>query len=240
MTIKPFKFSDLDKWSGLVLGEAGSGKTTLISTIPEDQNIMVFSVESGMLAIRDTILSRPKTMSVCTMEKWMDMDEAIAKLNSTAMQNKFDWVIFDSLTAIGDVCLKEMKKRSKNGFEAYERLGISMLDAITQIRDMPYNTIFTCLVLIKDGVENEKNYLPQVPGSVVTNRLTSLFDEVLFLTSKTKLADGHREIITDSYEGFPGKDRSGKLDYIELPDLWHISQKILGKNNEEGETTDAG
>jgi hypothetical protein len=51
---------------------------------------------------------------------------------------------------------------------------------------------------------------------------------VLYITSRTPKRDGSRVIYTDSLEGYPAKDRSGKLEYIESPDLGQITAKILG------------
>ena len=37
--IKNYEMENLNRWSGLILGESGAGKTTLIGTIPEGRKV---------------------------------------------------------------------------------------------------------------------------------------------------------------------------------------------------------
>ena len=78
--------------------------------------------------------------------------------------------------------------------------------------------------------------MPQFPGKMVKDSLMAIFDEVLYITSKTTRLDGTRCVYTDSFEGYPAKDRSGKLDYVEKPDLGLITDKILGRAPKEKES----
>jgi hypothetical protein len=240
MALQKFDFKALDRWSGLVLGYSGAGKTTLISTIPEDQRVMIVSSENGLLAIRNMLLTR-KNVTALTLDNWSDFVSIISYLDTEKAQKSYDWVCFDSLTAIGNMCYDAMKKEwasQANTYTRYGKLGEHLTETIIKLRDMTsYNVLFTCLVEHIDNPTSEIAYKALIPGRVVPNEIFAWFDEVLFIT--VDRVDRSRHIMTDYHEGFMAKDRSGRLDYCEVPNLGIITQKILGtyvppevKNNE--------
>ena len=73
-------------------------------------------------------------------------------------------------------------------------------------------------------------YNPSMPGKALTQALPYLFDEVLALRVERD-AEGHaqRAIMCDSDGVWLAKDRSGKLDAWEAPDLGAIIAKIGGQ-----------
>ena len=72
-------------------------------------------------------------------------------------------------------------------------------------------------------------YNPSMPGKSLTQGLPYFFDEVLALRVERD-ADGNaqRAIMCDSDGLWLAKDRSGKLDAWESPDLGEIIRKIGG------------
>ncbi|MDR1086166.1 MAG: ATP-binding protein [Deltaproteobacteria bacterium] len=237
MAIEKFNFESLNRFSALILGESGAGKTTLISTIPENQSALIFSVkkESGLMSVKDMLEAardgkRQAPVEVRTIETWADMNGAMKMLEDKRCRDKYDWVFFDSLTAIGDSCLEYMQSMYKHGLEAFGRFSEAMERFIIRARDMTdYIMVFTCLAKLIDGMDKEeKRYAPVLPGQKLSDKVVSLFDEVMFITSKVNGKNPSRVIITDSYEGYPGKTRSRKLEYFEEPDLTVIAGKILG------------
>jgi hypothetical protein len=227
--IRNFKIESLDHWSGLILGGSGAGKTTLIGTIPEGQRVLIVSAENGLLAIRDMLLRRRKEVSAVTIENYEDFQKTVDQLSQPKGMESFDWIVFDSLTEIGEQCLAHMTKtHGSTTWKRYEALGNEMIANLKRIRDMKsYTSLFTCLVTTAETKDKERVLVPQFPGNVVKDSLMAIFDEVLYITSKTARLDGTRCIYTDSFEGYPAKDRSGRLDYEERPDLGLISAKIL-------------
>ena len=55
MPLKPIVAEKVDRFTALVIGEAGIGKTSLLRTIPEEDKVCVLSAESGLLAVRDLV-----------------------------------------------------------------------------------------------------------------------------------------------------------------------------------------
>ena len=232
MTIKEFEIEALDRWSGVITGFSGAGKTTMINTIPPGQKILIVSSENGLLAIREMLIERKKEVKAITIENFTDFQRCVETLQKSETESKYDWVVFDSLSEIGDQCLLHMnKKHGTNTWKRFEMLGEETIAILKTIRDMKsYFTLFTCLVKYEGGGDKgERTLLPQYPGNIVKYKLMSLFDEVLYIASRGKV-DGTRVVYTDSLEGYPAKDRSGKLEYMESPDLGIITEKILGKS----------
>jgi hypothetical protein len=237
MALNPVDLSSLERWSGLVLGLSGAGKTTLISTIPEGQRVLVLSSENGLLAIRDMLLQRKGEVKAVTIDSFADFKESVTLLGKKKVEEKYDWVVYDSLTEIGAQCLTYMnKEHGTTTWKRYEALGEETIKLLKIIRDMKaYNTLLTCLVKSEEETTGEKTLVPQYPGNMVKDVIRSLFDEVLYIMPDKNMHDGRRVVITDCIEGYPAKDRSGKLDYPEVPDLGIINDKILGRYNPEAQ-----
>ena len=73
-------------------------------------------------------------------------------------------------------------------------------------------------------------YEPMMPGRVLPHGLPYLTDEVFAYVVDRK---GQRSFHTTTARKYPAKDRSGRLDTVELaPNLNDIINKLLGKNSE--------
>jgi hypothetical protein len=227
MAVKNFNPQFLDRWFGIVLGESGAGKTRLISTIPEDQKVLIVSAESGLLSIRDMLLTR-KNVSCVTVDEWADVVDVVHGLKRPETRAKFDWVAFDSLTAISELCFKDADKiKTNNNYAPYAALGERITDLILTTRDMyDYTVLYTCLVKVDDTVRGQKNFFPNIRGNIVKDNLHSWFDEVFLLTVNTEGKEIKRAIQTGVYGDFLCKDRSGVLDAEEPADLTVITQKM--------------
>jgi hypothetical protein len=72
-------------------------------------------------------------------------------------------------------------------------------------------------------------YSPSMPGQKMGQALPYFFDEVLALrVEKDAEGKSHRALMCDSDGLWTAKDRSGKLDAWEEPDLGQIISKIGG------------
>ena len=101
---------------------------------------------------------------------------------------------------------------------------------IKAYRDLSaFNVIFTCLDSIEKDDLNRRFVGPSISGGTLKERLASFFDEVFYMVSLPD-SEGRerRAFITQPWERFPAKDRSGKLAVVEAPHLGQIKSKILG------------
>jgi phage nucleotide-binding protein len=205
----------------VVYGQAGSGKTSLIPTLPAP---IVLSAESGLLSIQDANLPYIEINSMA------DLQEAFLWASQSDEAKNFASVALDSISEIGEVVLSYEKKENKDARAAYGALSEQMTDIIRAFRDLPGKNVYFSAKLEKSADEMGKiTYNPSMPGKSLTQGLPYLLDEVLALRLERD-ADGNvqRALQCRDDGAWLAKDRSGKLDHWEAPDLGAIIRKIGG------------
>ena len=205
----------------LVYGQAGAGKTSLIKTLP---NPIVLSAEGGLLSIQDADLPY---LEVSTLE---ELREAYTWLAESGEAKQYQSVALDSISEIAEVVLSHEKKVNKDGRAAYGEMDVQMTEIIRAFRDMPGHHVYMSAKLEKQSDETGRMmYFPSLPGNKTAQKLPYFFDEVLALRVE-KDAEGvtQRALMCDSDGLWLAKDRSGKLDDWEAPDLGAIIRKIGG------------
>ena len=206
----------------LVYGAAGAGKTSLIPTLP---NPIVLSAEGGLLSIQDAELPY---IEITTMA---ELQEAYKWLAESAEAAQFESVAIDSISEIAEVALNYEKKVNKDPRAAYGAMQEQMADIIRAFRDLPAKHVYMSAKLEKTQDEMGRIlYAPSMPGNKTGQSLPYFFDEVLALRVE-KDAEGatQRALMCDSDGLWLAKDRSGKLDAWEAPDLTVIINKIGAK-----------
>jgi len=206
----------------LVYGQAGAGKTSLIKTLPSP---IVLSAEGGLLSIQDADLPFIEISDMATLQeayKWLtEADDAKA----------YKSVALDSISEIAEVVLNAEKKATKDPRQAYGAMQEQMADIIRAFRDLPGRHVYMSAKLEKTQDEMGRVlYAPSMPGNKTGQALPYFFDEVLALRVE-KDGDGNtqRALMCDSDGLWLAKDRSGKLDMWEAPDLSAVFAKIGGK-----------
>jgi len=206
----------------LVYGQAGAGKTSLIKTLPSP---IVLSAEGGLLSIQDADLPFIEITSMT------ELQEAYTWLTSSDEAKAYKSVALDSISEIAEVCLNTEKKVTKDPRQAYGAMQEQMADIIRAFRDLPGRHVYMSAKLEKTQDEMGRVlYSPSMPGNKTGQALPYFFDEVLALRVE-KDGDGNtqRALMCDSDGLWLAKDRSGKLDAWEAPDLSAVIAKIGGK-----------
>ena len=205
----------------VVYGQAGGGKTMLIKTLP---NPIILSAESGLLSIQDSDLPY---IEISSME---DLTEAFTWASQSDEAKGFDSIALDSISEIGEVVLNYEKKIAKDPRQAYGALSEQMSDLIRGFRDLPGKHVYFSAKLEKSQDEMGRLlYNPSMPGKSLTQSLPYFFDEVLALrVERDSEGNVQRALMCESDGLWLAKDRSGKLDSWEAPDLGAIISKIGG------------
>lgn len=206
----------------LVYGAAGAGKTSLIATLPAP---IVLSAEGGLLSIQDADLPYIEISDMATLR------EAWSWLTGSAEAVGYQSVALDSISEIAEVVLNAEKKATKDPRQAYGAMQEQMADIIRAFRDIPGRHVYMSAKLEKQQDEMGRVlYSPSMPGNKTGQALPYFFDEVLALRVE-KDAEGQtqRALMCDSDGLWLAKDRSGKLDAWEAPDLGAIIAKIGGR-----------
>lgn len=205
----------------LVYGQAGAGKTSLVKTLP---NPIVLSAEGGLLSIQDADLPYIEISDMDTLK------EAYTWLASADEAKAYQSVALDSISEIAEVVLNAEKKATKDPRQAYGAMQEQMADIIRAFRDLPGRHVYMSAKLEKTQDEMGRMlYSPSMPGNKTGQALPYFFDEVLALRVE-KDGEGvtQRALMCDSDGLWLAKDRSGKLDMWEAPDLGAIIAKIQG------------
>lgn len=222
------KFSTTDreaKMNGvkiLTYGESGVGKTRLCSTAPSP---IILSAESGLLSLAGF------RIPIIKIETIKDLEEAYKWITESKDAAHFGTICLDSVTEIAEVVLANAKKSAKDPRQAYGELIDKMTAAIKQFRDLPGKNVYMAAKMeySKDELSGALKYGPAMPGSKLGQQLPYLFDEVFRLgVFKTTKGEQYRALVTQPEPQYVAKDRSGKLDAIEQPNLAHIISKITG------------
>lgn len=205
----------------LVYGQAGAGKTTLIKTLPSP---LVISAESGLLSLQDADLPYIEIKDMATLH------EAYKWLTESHEAKEFASVALDSISEIAEVVLNAEKKATKDPRQAYGAMQEQMGDIIRAFRDLPDRHVYMSAKLEKSQDEMGRVlYAPSMPGNKTGQQLPYFFDEVLALrVEKDPEGNTHRMLMCDGDGLWQAKDRSGKLDTWEQPDLMAIINKIAG------------
>lgn len=204
----------------LIYGMAGAGKTRLCDTTGGTP--LIISVEGGLLSLSDSSLD---VVDVKSMEDIIDVYNFLIK------DNKYDWVCLDSISEISEVVLESEKKKTNNLMKAYGETQVKMLGIMRDFRDLPKNIYFSAkMEKVKDEMTGGLVYSPSTVGQKLSQQMPYIFDLVFPLHS-WKAEDGtiQRTLQTQKCNQYDAKDRSGKLDMYEKPDLGYIHNKILNK-----------
>ncbi len=205
----------------LCYGPAGAGKTSLIPTLPAP---IVLSAEGGLLSIAGADVPYIEIASMG------DLMEAYKWLSESAEAAQFQSVALDSISEVAEVVLNAEKKASKDPRQAYGAMQEQMADIIRAFRDLPGRHVYMSAKLEKTQDEMGRVlYSPSMPGNKTGQQLPYFFDEVLALRVERD-AEGNtqRALMCDSDGLWLAKDRSGKLETWESPDLGAIIAKIGG------------
>lgn len=218
----------------LLYGPSGSGKTSTARTLDPKRTLIV-SAESGLLPLSDL------SFKVYEVESWDDFGAIWRELQTPEAQAAYDNVFVDSLTEIGEICkVHIVTKERPNVRGKIDKIYDDQLDLkdwslyiekmrrfIRSYRDLPYNIVFTALeAQDKDETTGAISHGPSLPGSKLSQALPGYFDEVFRLVIQKAEDKQERYFLTELTEKSVAKDRSGKLNRLEMPDWTMVMQKI--------------
>jgi phage nucleotide-binding protein len=202
----------------LAYGQAGSGKTSLIPTLPAP---VILSAEGGLLSISDKEIP---FLDICDMDA---LREAYKWLAESDEAKQFASVAIDSISEIAEVCLGKEKALAKDPRAAYGEMQTTMAEIIRSFRDLPRHILMTAKLEKAQDEMGRMLYSPSMPGNKTGQSLPYYFDIVAALRVE-KDAEGvtQRAMMLESDGMWQAKDRSGKLSAWEAPNLGEIIKKI--------------
>lgn len=165
---------------------------------------------------------------------------AVEMFGDKSILDKYDTIFVDSVTKLSRLCLQWASQqpeayndRGKQDLRgAYGLLGRELIGWVTQLQHVrAKNVIFTCAISQSKDDFGRLTWEAHIEGSKSGRELPGIVDEVITLAMLPYDDDGvtrtARAFFTakDNEFGYPAKDRSGRLDPIEEPDLGKLIAK---------------
>jgi hypothetical protein len=214
-------------------------------------------IEAGDIAVADLPVAsvRPRTWVACrnvacalggfnpALPASVAYSEAhhneIAKNPELAQLTRYQILFVDSLTAAGRLCFtwaeqqpEAFTDRGRKDLRAvYGLHARSMLGWLNQLQHARGKSVVFVAVLEKNVDDlNISTWQPQMEGSKTRRELPAIVDEIVCMNW---LDFGDRKpvrafVCTPNQWGYPAKDRSGRLEQIEPPNLGALLTKLTG------------
>lgn len=232
----------------LLYGESGLGKTSLLKSLNiEPKEILYIAADPGQLALqpKKLKLGEPKflerdmtSVGYFQPRSFEDFKKIKDYIVSGEAKKKYKLLWIDGLDEVGEEALRLFMEREKakgqkaNLQVAYGDMATAMRNWIQDILRAPdISSVFT--THITENENSDIQYIPSFPGKKMTNSLVDIFDEVLCLRMEriTPTSQPERLLQCTRNVGirYQAKDRSGRLDDYEKPDLGAVINKIFGK-----------
>lgn len=205
-----------------VYGRAGTGKTKLISTCPAP---LTLSTEQGLLSLRKEFSHLP-VVAIRSMKELVDTRKWVYESREA---RQFGTFALDSITDIGETVLTYEKSKTTNKLRAYGEMADQILQEFRYFRDLsgPHVYFIAKQETVKDNAGNF--YRPWMPGQQLPQAMPYFWDEVLQLNmGKDNQGNSFRYLRCQPDAFNEAKDRSGRLEEYERPDLGYIFAKMLG------------
>ena len=202
----------------LIYGQSGVGKTTLAGTL--EGRTLIVSAEGGLLSLRR------KAVDFIELEgQGSEKIDHLKKIFKELISSEYDNLYFDSMTEIGQCFYDVASKEFPDEKHILKRFGHTK-EVITKfiklLRDSKKNIFLTCLEKTDKDETGKRFTVPDIIGSVATTS-PAYMDFVFHMG----IYEERRMLLTHSMNGIVAKDRSGRLDKLEAPDLGIIFNKGL-------------
>ncbi len=163
------------------------------------------------------------------------------RFGDPAVLDKYDTVFVDSITVAGRLCLQWCKGQPQAYSEktgkpdnrgAYGLMGQEMIAWLTHLQHTRKKNVWFVGIL-NEALDdfNRRVFSLQIDGSKTGLELPGIVDEVITLAEvKDEEGNSRRAFVCHTLNqwGYPAKDRSGRLDAIEEPNLGRLMKKIAG------------
>lgn len=240
----------------VILGPSGVGKTTLLKTLPEKDTLFFdleagdLAVEGWK---GDAV--RPRTWEDCRSlaaliggpnpalrDEQPYSSAHFAHVNTDGAADDlaaYQTIFIDSITVAGRLCFQWSQGQPEAFSEktgkpdtrgAYGLHGREMLSWLTQLQHARgRNIVFVGILDQKEDDYGRTQWTAQIEGSKVGRELPGIVDQVItYQELQTDEGQRYRGLVCTSMNpwGYPGKDRSGRLEQIERPHLGALFEKI--------------
>lgn len=202
-------------------GPPGSGKTPISNSAPRP---VLLICEPGMLSMRGSTIP---AWDGFTVER---IDEFFKWIFTSTEAKNFDTICVDSISQMADIKLARSKLANPHGLKAYGEMAEWVYK---HLADLYYTRNKHTYLIAKEG-EHTTNGVQQkrliFPGKELNSSVPHLYDLIGRVAKVTIPGMNGLTQAVQTVENFNGfaRDRSGKLNEYEPPNLANIFAKAMG------------
>lgn len=204
----------------LAYGAPGSGKTPMGITAPRP---VILAIEPGMLSLRG------ETTPAYLADTPSKVDEFFKWWFGSDEVRNFDTLVVDSVSQMAENYLEEELKKHNHGLKAYGEMSTRTMN---HLRDIFNQNEKHAYLICKQSLVEEAGVMkrhPSFPGKDLNTKIPHMFDIVaqIGLATVPGIAYPVSAVRTKSTFDCVARDRSGKLNELEPPNLNDIFSKIM-------------
>lgn len=205
----------------VVYGPPGSGKTPLMATAP---NPFILLCEPGAGSLRQV----PNTIPGYMVTNATQADEFFLWWFGSSEAKQFDTLCVDSITHLAEFYLKDEEPKHKHLMSAYGEMSKRTMKQLELLNDQQQKHL--CLIAKMgwqdDGGTQTKS--PHFPGKDLNIKVPHLFDNIAYLDRVLIPKHGEQKALRNHpIIGIRARDRFGKLNELEPPNLTEIFRKSM-------------
>lgn len=242
-TLDPASTLFIDLEAGMAALEDWGGDTINVRKVSLDLGLHQWEV-CRMLAV---LLAGPDPSRTPDMPySAAHYQYAAEKMGGAEQFEKYGTVYIDSITVAGRQSFSWSKMQPESISDktgkldtrsAYGTHGQEMITWMTQLQHIPHKSVWLAAILDKKTDDYHRPYYElQIDGGKASLEMPGIFDEIITMAElHTDEGTPYRALVCQTLNewGLPAKDRSGRLDLIEEPNLGKIMDKIAkGKRND--------
>lgn len=216
---------ELHKFNLAVIGMSKTGKTHLTSTIKGKP--LLCNVDKGALTLADYPID---SVEILNYKDFIDFMKYVTS-SDHFVKSGFDWVVFDSVSAIADLLKKHLTESGFTGFDFWGEYLKIMGGLMTTTRD---TNRFNSLSIYEVAEKENKNGLLEkkfgLEGSI-KDKVPYYYDFV-FASNVINKKDKDPQYVLRTLKGdgydFLGGRGSNKLNQFEPANINHVINKLKG------------
>jgi len=205
----------------VVYGGPGTAKTPISATAPRP---VMCVIEPGMLSMRG--VDNIPAFEAYTPKK---IEEFFKWVFESKEASNFDTIVIDSLSQLCEVILEQELARNVHGLQAYGKMATRVLKLINKLYFHENKHAYIIAKQTTGEIDGAATKLPYFPGKELNVKIPHLFDEI-FHIGKANVPGQAKPVLamrTQNTFGIMARDRSGKLDELEPPNLSDIFAKCM-------------
>lgn len=191
----------------VIMGEAGSGKTTLASTLPDLKRTLLINIkgyEDG-----DISLSGFKDLSIIDISSIPEWLNFIEQATTTDLLKDFDYLFVDSITGLSAMSIKYFEgfhpdRKGNAVFALYREHGEMLRDSLLKLKKIKTHVFMTALTELSKEAVGGGVIKPKLDGSMMDDPLKAWTDGTICIKA---YEDGSRAILLQNNGSYACKLR---------------------------------